>query len=163
MHFYQWSDTINQVRELPMKHIRSPQRGFSLIEVMIAMFVSCVALLSLAAGQLKSLQYASNSFQYTVALIQANNAVERVWADACDLQHGVKAFDQTYIDDVLAPDVSGYSMTLIGTAANAFNNNFTINVSWVDERVNNENPAINDNQININAAFPQLPSTCNAP
>ncbi|MCL1139011.1 type IV pilus modification PilV family protein [Shewanella pneumatophori] len=139
------------------------QTGFSLVEVMIAMFVSCVALLALAAGQLKSLQYANNSFQYTVALIQANNAVERVWADACDLQQGVIAFDQAYIDNTLAPDITGYSMALIGTAANAFNNNFTINVSWTDERINNENQAINDNQININAAFPQLPSTCNAP
>lgn len=146
-----------------MRQLTKQQTGFSLVEVMIAMFVSCVALLALAAGQLKSLQYANNSFQYTVALIQANNAVERVWADACDLQHGAKAFDQAYIDNTLAPDIAGYSMALIGTAANAFNNNFTINVSWTDERINNENQAINDNQININAAFPQLPSTCNAP
>ncbi|GAL03454.1 type IV fimbrial biogenesis protein PilV [Photobacterium aphoticum] len=61
----------------------SSQRGFSLIEALVALFISSVALLALAAGQLKSLQYANNSFQYTLAMIQANNAVERVWNDAC--------------------------------------------------------------------------------
>lgn len=145
-----------------MKRQHRDQFGFSLIEALIALFISSLALLALAAGQLKSLQYANNSFQYTLALIQANNAIERVWDDACELQHGVKDFDQTYIDTTLSPKLVGYSMKLVGVAANAFSNNFTVNVSWTDARINNKDQKINDNQININAAYPQLPSSCHA-
>ncbi|MGF1689189.1 prepilin-type N-terminal cleavage/methylation domain-containing protein [Photobacterium japonica] len=139
-----------------------PQRGFSLIEALVALFISSVALLALAAGQLKSLQYANNSFQYTLAMIQANNVVERVWGDVCEIQHGVKAFDQPYIDNTLSPQLTGYQMRLIGAEANAFSNNFTVNVKWTDKRINNEDTTINDNQINVNATFPKLPSRCHA-
>ncbi|GHA42467.1 prepilin-type N-terminal cleavage/methylation domain-containing protein [Photobacterium aphoticum] len=136
------------------------QRGFSLIEALVALFISSVALLALAAGQLKSLQYANNSFQYTLAMIQANNAVERVWNDACALQHGVKEFDQPYIDTTLSPDLPGYTLTLVGVEAHAFTNNFTVNVAWDDTRVNDE--ARSENQINVNVTFPKLPSRCHA-
>lgn len=46
------------------------QAGFSLLEVMISVVIAGIALLGLAAAQLKSLQYATNSFNYTVSLIQ---------------------------------------------------------------------------------------------
>ena len=65
-----------------MKHsvkMKSPlfkQRGFTLVEVLIGLALSSVALLGLAVGQLKSLQFATNSFNYTLSLVQANNAIE---------------------------------------------------------------------------------------
>ena len=54
------------------------QKGFTLLEVMIAVVVAGIALLGLAAAQLKSLQYATNSFNYTVSLIQAQNTIEQI-------------------------------------------------------------------------------------
>ncbi|MFM9785977.1 type IV pilus modification PilV family protein, partial [Streptomyces scabiei] len=46
------------------------QNGFSLLEVMLSVVITGIALLGLAAAQLKSLQYATNSFNYTVSLVQ---------------------------------------------------------------------------------------------
>jgi type IV pilus assembly protein PilV len=62
------------------------QKGFTLLEVMIAVVVAGIALLGLAAAQLKSLQYATNSFNYTVSLIQAQNTIEQIWPHLCTLQ-----------------------------------------------------------------------------
>ncbi len=42
------------------------QAGFSLLEVMISVVIAGIALLGLAAAQLKSLQYATNIFNFTV-------------------------------------------------------------------------------------------------
>lgn len=41
--------------------------GFSLLEVLVALIVATVALLGLATAQLKSLQYVTNSFNYTAS------------------------------------------------------------------------------------------------
>ena len=81
------------------KNNLKPKQGFTIVEVMIAMALSSIALLGLAVAQLKSLQYATNSFNYTVSLIQANNAVERTWVDLCDLQRKAVG-DTTYEDHV---------------------------------------------------------------
>ena len=60
-----------------------PQRlhGFSLVEVLIAILLVAIGLLGLAAAQVKTLQYASSSLQQTVASIQAQNVIERLWPD----------------------------------------------------------------------------------
>jgi len=139
-----------------MKTINSHNKGFTLIEVLIALIVSSIALLGLASGQLKSLQYATNSFNYTVSLIQANNAIERMWGDICDLQNGDLAFDQAYISN-LQPEFDSYTLDFEGASVDNFNNNFTIKVKWDDERMTDGL----DSQIAINAAFPQLPVNCN--
>jgi len=139
-----------------MKTINSHNKGFTLIEVLIALIVSSIALLGLASGQLKSLQYATNSFNYTVSLIQANNAIERMWGDICELQNGDLAFDQAYISN-LQPEFDSYTLDFEGASVDNFNNNFTIKVKWDDERMTDGL----DSQIAINAAFPQLPVNCN--
>ena len=124
--------------------------GFSLIEVMIALVLSSMALLGLAAAQSKSLQYATNSFQYTVALVQANNAVEKFWLDLCDLQQGIIVYDNDYKATFIP--VAGYTLTL----PNNFTNDFEINVSWVDERITDGLV----NSVDLNVSFPQLPGGC---
>lgn len=65
-------------------------RGITLIEAIVTMFIATVGLLSLGAAQLKSLQYAHNSFNYTIALVEANNAVETIWPDATNFFNGTK-------------------------------------------------------------------------
>ena len=94
-----------------MAATNSMTKGFTLIEVLIALLVSNIALLGLAAGQLKSLQYATNSFNYTVSLIQANNAAERIWADICMLQDGRLAFDEVYLAN-LQPEFDKYNLVI---------------------------------------------------
>lgn len=65
------------------------EKGFILIESLIAMVVTAIALLGLAALQAKSLQRTYISSQRTIATIQANDLVERMWGSFCALPTGV--------------------------------------------------------------------------
>jgi len=62
--------------------------GFSLIEVLVAMAVLSIGLLSMAALQASAVRHALGSFQHSVAQLQALDAVERLWASRCVLRHG---------------------------------------------------------------------------
>ncbi|MGJ8693769.1 MAG: prepilin-type N-terminal cleavage/methylation domain-containing protein [Thalassotalea sp.] len=126
-------------------------KGFTLIEVMVALMLSAIALLGLAAAQIKSLQYSTNSFQYTVSLIQANNTVEKFWVDLCDIQQGVIEYNDEY-KAILAPNLPNYSLTLPAD----FSNNFQLSVEWNDDRVTDGL----ENKIQLNVSFPQLPADC---
>lgn len=131
------------------KHLR----GFSLLEVMIALIVSNVALLGLVAGELKSLQYANNSYQYTVSLIQANNVVERVLNDVCLLKGNT--FSSAYIDR-LTP-IEGYELTWGNISPDtAFIESFTVYVSWQDKRMDDQSA----NKVALMASFPTVPPGC---
>jgi len=134
------------------------KQGFSIVEVLIAMALSSIALLGLAVAQLKSLQYATNSFNYTVSLIQANNAVERTWVDLCDLQRK-SAGDTTYEEHVavMSPDanIKGYTMEVVPVKTAAFDNNLNITVRWQDKRLTTDaDDAAAENMAVVNAEFP---------
>lgn len=124
----------------------SNQRGFSLIEAMVATAVSAIALLSLGVGQIKSLQYAASSLDYTFSLIQANNAVEQSWANLCDLQNGTLTLNDLNV----AAQTDKYSIEF----PNGFNvDDFEILVSWSDERMT-------DNLANSAGFHVKLPRVC---
>ena len=126
------------------------QAGFSLVEVMVALVVSSFALLGMAAGQLQSLKYATNSFDYTLSLLQANNAVEQTWANLCDLQKG----NITFAD--VTPDAQFNKYTI--DFENSFNSDFfRVGVSWSDKRINDNNLA---NRVEIEASFPDISGSC---
>lgn len=151
------------MKKLFNRKILSSQKqiGFSLLEVMIALVVSNVALLGLVAGELKSLQYANNSFQYTVSLIHANNTVERVLNDVCKLKSGDETFDQTYVSTRLSSGDNKYSVSLGGINnpldnGNVFYESFTVSVDWVDARMTDQNL----NHVAVMANFPTVSSGC---
>lgn len=54
-------------------------RGFSLVEVLVALLVLSIGLLGLAGLQLHALQYTHSSYQRTLVNIQALDMVERMW------------------------------------------------------------------------------------
>lgn len=56
------------------------QRGFSLIEALIALVVLSMGLMGVAAMQLKALQSATAGYQRSVATLAAVDAQERLWA-----------------------------------------------------------------------------------
>lgn len=56
------------------------QRGFSLLEALIALVVLSVGLLGVAAMQLKALQSANDGYQHSLASVAAVDAQERLWA-----------------------------------------------------------------------------------
>ncbi|WP_372761660.1 prepilin-type N-terminal cleavage/methylation domain-containing protein [Pseudoalteromonas sp.] len=127
--------------------------GFSLLEVMIAMVVASVGLLGLAAAQLKSLQYITNSFNYTVSIIEANNVVERIWPHLCELQQSNPSlYNDANFRNYLAPQNTAYSLTL---PAN-FSNDLNVAVSWEDKRLTDNL----ENRVVLTGSFPQLPPGC---
>lgn len=59
--------------------------GFTLIEILVALLVLSIGLLGLAAAQLQSLQNSHASFERNIAIVQARDLAERMWAGLCDL------------------------------------------------------------------------------
>ena len=103
--------------------------------------------------QLKSLQYATNSFNYTVSLIQGQNTIERLWPRICEIQKTNTAlFQDATFRASLAPQVSDYQLTI---PAN-YSDDMQINVAWVDKRMTDNA----ENQISLNASFPDLTAVC---
>lgn len=64
------------------------QRGFSLIEALIALVVLSIGLIGVAAMQLKALQSANAGYQRSVASVAAVDAQERLWAQMATLNSG---------------------------------------------------------------------------
>jgi type IV pilus assembly protein PilV len=133
------------------------QNGFSLLEVMISVVIAGIALLGLASAQLKSLQYATNSFNYTISLVQAQNTIERLWPHICELQTtSPDLFTDVDFRASLEPQITDYTLTL----PEAFSNEMQIVVSWNDERIQQNDPQSLENQITLNATFPDLSAGC---
>ncbi|CCQ11539.1 Type IV fimbrial biogenesis protein PilV [Pseudoalteromonas luteoviolacea B = ATCC 29581] len=131
----------------------APKYGFSLLEVMISIVVAGVALLGLAATQLKTLQLSTNSYFYTLALIQGQNAIERLWVEQCELQHSdVAKYQDANFQNSLKPADSRFSLNLPA----AFSKEMSVAVSWADERMADQAM----NQIRLSVSFPTMPSSC---
>ncbi|MEL7981329.1 type IV pilus modification protein PilV [Halomonas sp. ATBC28] len=64
------------------------QRGFSLLEALIALVVLSIGLIGVAAMQLKALQSANAGYQRSVASVAAVDAQERLWAQLATLETG---------------------------------------------------------------------------
>jgi type IV pilus assembly protein PilV len=129
------------------KLIIKKHSGFSLLEVMVALVISAIALLGMAAGQLQSLKYATNSFDYTLALLQANNAVEQTWDNLCQLQRDPTVFNAN------KPSVQFDKYDI--EFKNGFDNdNFLVSVSWTDDRIDGED------KVEIQASFPNISGGC---
>ena len=63
------------------------QQGFVLFEALIAMFITAGVLLGLGILHLKSVQQSALTTQRTIATIQANDLVDRMWASVCSLDN----------------------------------------------------------------------------
>lgn len=130
-----------------LKHPRGGSSGFSLIEVLITMLVVSIGLLGVAALQAKSLQHAYASYQRTLATVQANDAVERLWARVCDLPDELSDIEDEWVDewedDPRMPDWDG----MIEEAGGLY----TITIEWAD-RVD-----ANKIEFSFSTAIPNLP------
>ncbi|MBD1584283.1 type IV pilus modification PilV family protein [Pseudoalteromonas sp. S16_S37] len=133
-------------------------KGFSLIEVMVSLVIASIALLGLAATQLRTLQYATNSFDYTVSLIQGQNAMERIWSRLCVIQHDDPTLfqDQTFRDWLLPSQAMRSTFTV--SVPQTYKDEMVITVSWIDERMKTNIDGAN--QVTLNATFMSLLSTC---
>lgn len=149
------SDIFSRVIEYDYRvqsNLLYKQKGFTLIEVLMALVISSVTLLGLAAGQLKSLQFATNSFNYTVSIVQANNAIERTWLNLCGLQDGSVIYDNAFFTANFQPQIAVYTLTPIPAIGAAFDDDLTITVNWTDARMANPD----DSLIRVFAQYPDI-------
>lgn len=118
------------------------QRGFSLIEVLVTMVVVGIGLLGIAALQTKSLQHAYASHQRTLATIQANDLVERLWAGVCSIgdSHPDAAANRetirdewiaTWQNDARMPGWSG-ALEYDDSATPPL---YVVTIDWTDDRI----------------------------
>ncbi|CDG53582.1 type IV pilus modification protein PilV [Vreelandella titanicae] len=70
------------------ERVINSQRGFSLLEALIALVVLSIGLIGVAAMQLKALQSANAGYQRSVASVAAVDAQERLWAQLATLETG---------------------------------------------------------------------------
>ncbi|PXX94912.1 type IV pilus modification protein PilV [Halomonas sp. LBP4] len=66
---------------MPSPNKRREQRGFTLLEVLIAVLVLSIGLLGIAAMQLKAMKSVQVSYQRSIASLAARDAVERLWVE----------------------------------------------------------------------------------
>ncbi len=66
----------------------SKHRGFSLLEVLIAVVVLSIGLLGIAGLQLSALRFTHNAELIYQAALQANDMVERIRANSVGMQNG---------------------------------------------------------------------------
>ncbi len=115
------------------KHIMLKNAGFSLVEVLITMLVISIALLGLGVLQIKAMQYSYASYQRSVATIQANDLVERLWAGMCALpaSRDTIAAEWVTTNTNSMPSWSGS----LGYDATGNIPIYTITVSWQDGKI----------------------------
>lgn len=139
--------------------------GFTLMEVLVAMMIAAMALLGLAASQIRAIQFSQLSLQQTIAGIETNNVLERIWPDLCALQGGSTAaaaggdaFIATRYQLPAAVRIPGLQLTI--PANYLFTNSpydnpaqsFLLQSSWQDSKL----AQTASNQLSLKASFPWL-------
>ena len=109
-------------------------RGFSLIEVLVAVLVISFGLLSLALLQSRSLQFSQASYERSVAIVQANDLVERLWAGVCVLPDDFSNIrdDWAAVHTNSLPGWNGDNSSVDDTVTPPL---YQIKIEWKDERV----------------------------
>ena len=122
------------IANLIIRRRHSVATGFALLEIMIAMLVGAVALLGLRTLQLKTLQAAYSSLDYTIATIHANNLVEGVWSNLCANQASGAVYTST---------VQSWRQTLpqsiSASVARSYSHSAVYRLTWNDVRQSDNN------------------------
>ena len=120
-----------------MMIMQKQQSGFTLIEVLIAMVISSIAILGMMMLQLQSLKYSQSSFERSLVMLQASDLKERTWTSVCD---PLNAFSQ-----LTSEWTNQYEDSLHGWEADArilsvsdINYRVEVEIKWYD-RVDGEN------------------------
>jgi type IV pilus assembly protein PilV len=122
---------------------RRHTQGFSLLEVLVAIVVLSVGLLGIAGLQIASLQSANATYQRSIANMQAQDLIDRLWGSACRHTVIFPTIRSEWITthqnhpillnwgkvDPAATSVTGTDVATY----NAITNTYTINIRWRDK------------------------------
>lgn len=119
-----------------MPEIKAPKysAGFGLVEALIALVVTTVGLLAVATLLTRSLQYSHSSYQRSVAVSQAVDLSERMWAGACALDTSLNSIVNAWktshqtTEGMAQWDASVTPDTSVTPAR------YTIDIKWEDDR-----------------------------
>ncbi|SDX11980.1 type IV pilus modification protein PilV [Thiocapsa roseopersicina] len=140
------------------------QYGVTLIETLITMVIVSVGLLSIAALQLKSVQYASESYHRSVATVLAGDLVERLWAGICTLPDNAESVAEDWETSIIATDptpLPGW-VHQDGGPLSEIDGIYTINIEWTERLGSNDDQEIDGKTASFehHAVLPTLPG-CN--
>lgn len=150
-----------------MKNNSPQQQGFALIEVLIAMFIAAGAILALGIFHIKSVQNSQLAMQRTIATIQVNDLIDRVWINRCNSDYVDQVFDDwdshwssSDVDHLELEDDQVAIQQLLSNRESSIETidsdmkKYAVNISWVNGKV-----SVTDNdelQQNFNYYF-QIP------
>jgi len=115
------------------------QRGFTLIEALIALLVLSIGMLGVAAMQLKALQGAHAAYQRSIASLAAQDAQERLWSELA-AKGSLECLTSGEVSGALADwKVAGWNDFLPGFSQSssispASGCDFSITVKWTEKR-----------------------------
>ena len=121
--------------------VRSPECGFSLLEVLIAVLVVSIGMLGVSAMQLKGLQSSSHSYQRTLASVAAQDAIERLWIElwedptSCPAPSSIQS-DWTSNWGSLLEGMESSGSTVVADTSEACV--YTVTVKWNEERLEDD-------------------------
>lgn len=111
---------------------RANTRGFTLLEVLVTLIVISIGLLSIAQLQTRALQFSYASLQRTVATVQVNDLIERMWTGICDdANFPNKIFEDWETDSATQALLPGWAANLDSTQAPVYQ----IEIFWSEERI----------------------------
>ncbi|SOC57835.1 type IV pilus assembly protein PilV [Chromohalobacter canadensis] len=129
----------------PLQSSPRAQRGFGLIEVLVALTILSIGMLGLAAMQLNSLQNARESLNTTIATIMVRDMNERAWAqrgEACEKLEGPEGLLSKWKGDiealgegtqVLLPSATANKSAPFSDNNNEYGRYYTLTVEWGSE------------------------------
>jgi type IV pilus assembly protein PilV len=138
----------------------------SLVEVLVTMVIVSVGLLGVAGLQLKALKNTYASFQRSLATLQAQDLVDRIWASTCVLSNAtqrgnIKSEWQAVHSASASTKLSmpNWAGDFTYTASTGL---FVITVSWKDVMVNPSQAAAGDNPEIVPFAALSVTLSCSA-
>ncbi|WP_019613881.1 type IV pilus modification PilV family protein [Psychromonas ossibalaenae] len=115
--------------------MKKTTNGFALFEVLIAMFITGVALLALAKTELYILKSSQSSFNYTVATIRGNSFIDTIWLDLCNAQKSTSASTYIVHRNLWLSELSAANMTADSNNPPAvYTQEMNVTISWSDSR-----------------------------